>query len=287
MIGPMRQRLEGQAGSDGRLRLDGLVAVVTGAGSGIGAACATRLAAEGARVGVLDISPEAAQATASAITAQGGQALPLPCDVSEEPQVKAALAALTGAYGDRVDILHSNAAALGRDVYGRDHSLTDMDVDVWDRTMAVNLRGAMLMVKHTVPAMTEGGSIVVTASVSGLTGDTDHAAYGTSKAALTGFVRYVATMYGKHGIRCNAIAPALVMTPTARRALGPARLADKAAERLLPWACEVEDVANLVAFLASAESRCITGQTLVLDSGTLAHRPEHTLHAWREAAAQD
>ncbi|MGA4989233.1 SDR family NAD(P)-dependent oxidoreductase [Nonomuraea bangladeshensis] len=266
----------------GRLsgRLLGRVALVTGAGSGIGAACALRLAAEGARVGVLDVRGEAAEDTAAAVRRRGGDALALECDVSAEKQVAAAVGALVAAYG-RVDVLHSNAAALGPDVYGRDRGLEDLDVAVWDRTMEVNLRGAMLLVKHAVPAMPDGGSIVLTSSVSAFAGDGAHAAYGASKAALVGFARHVATMYGARGVRCNAVAPALVLTPAAERALTPAQLADKAAERLLPWPCSVDDVANLVAFLACDESRCLTGQTLILDSGTLAHRPQHAIQRWR------
>ncbi len=171
--------------------------------------------------------------------------------MSVESDVRDAVAATVEAFG-RLDVLHSNAAVLSREVYGRDQDLLDMDVDVWDRTMAVNLRGAMLCVKHSVPAMTAGGSIVFTASVSGLLGDTDHAAYGAAKAALMSLTRYVATMYGGRGIRCNAVAPGLVLTEVARAVMGPERLAEKAAERVLPDPCEPEDVAALVAFLASA-----------------------------------
>ncbi|MEQ4721623.1 SDR family oxidoreductase [Nonomuraea sp. B19D2] len=90
-------------------------------------------------------------------------------------------------------------------------------------------------------------------------------------------------MYGRRGIRCNAVAPALVLTETARRAMTQGQLSDKAAERLLPWACTTEDVANLVCFLASDEARCVTGQTVAIDSGTLAHRPQHAIHQWRAA----
>jgi NAD(P)-dependent dehydrogenase (short-subunit alcohol dehydrogenase family) len=263
------------------VRFAGRTALVTGAGSGIGRACARRLAAEGATVTVADIDAATAAETAELIVTEGGAARPVNGDVSDEDDVRSMVEAAVGADG-RLDVLHSNAAVLSRDVYGRDLDLTDMDVEVWDRTLAVNLRGAMLCVKHAVPHMGAGSAIVNTTSVSALVGDTDHAAYGAAKAALISFTRYVATMYGERGIRCNAVAPALVLTEVARRAMSPERLAEKAAERLLPDACEPEDVAALVAFLASSEARCITGQTIVIDSGTTAHRPEHAI---RQASA--
>ncbi|MDX6739377.1 SDR family oxidoreductase [Actinocorallia sp. A-T 12471] len=259
------------------MRFAGKVAVVTGGGSGIGKATARRLAAEGAALIVADLKP---RDTADLVVKDGGVATSFALDVSDETAVRALADHVRETYG-RLDVLHNNAAALSRDVYGRDLDLADLDVAVWDRTHEVSVRGAMLTCKHLVPLMGEDASIVNTTSVSALVGDTDHAAYGSAKAALISFTRYVATMYGDRGIRCNAVAPGLVLTDTARRVMTPDLLAEKAAERLLPWPAAPEDVAALVAFLASTESRCITGQTIVIDCGTTAHRPEHAIRRSR------
>jgi NAD(P)-dependent dehydrogenase (short-subunit alcohol dehydrogenase family) len=258
-------------------RFAGRVALVTGGGSGIGRAVALRLAAEGASVAVADIRPDTAAETVALLDGRPG--LALTADVSSEVDVIAMVADTLAAFG-RLDVLHNNAAVLSRKVYGRDLDLTEMDVEVWDRTMAVNLRGTMLGCKHAVPHLPSGGAIVNTTSVSALVGDVDHAAYGSAKAALISLTRYVATMYGARGIRCNAVAPALVLTDQARAVMTPDMLADKAAERLLPRPATPSDIAALVAFLASDEARCITGQTLVIDSGTTAHRPEHAIRQW-------
>jgi NAD(P)-dependent dehydrogenase (short-subunit alcohol dehydrogenase family) len=111
------------------------------------------------------------------------------------------------------------------------------------------------------------------------------AAYGSSKAAIVSLTRYVATMYGADGIRCNAVAPALVMTDIAFEQLSPRLLKQKAAERVLPEATTPEDIAAVVAFLASSDAACVTGQLVVADGGTQAHRPDHAMRAW-EAVLQ-
>jgi NAD(P)-dependent dehydrogenase (short-subunit alcohol dehydrogenase family) len=149
--------------------------------------------------------------------------------------------------------------------------------------MNVNVGGIMLCCKHAVPAMQQagGGVIVNMASVSGLIGFDRNAAYGSSKAAIVGLTRYVATMYGADGIRCVAVAPGLVMTD-AIKGLSERTLAEYKAERVLPWPAEVEDIAAVVTFLASDEARAITGQTIVVDSGTTTHRPRHAMFQWQD-----
>jgi NAD(P)-dependent dehydrogenase (short-subunit alcohol dehydrogenase family) len=256
------------------------VAIITGAASGLGFATANRMAAEGARVVVADIDHERAATAARSI---GDAAIALAVDVSDEQSVQTMVAAVAQRLG-RIDIVHNNAAALGLDVLGRDGDVVDMDVHVWDRTMAVNLRGPMLMCKHAIPLMLTGGggAIVNTSSLSGLLGEDNHLAYACSKAALLAFTRHVANMHGARGIRCNAVAPGLMLTDLAIERLSARQLKGSRAERLLENASRPEDVANLVVFLASDQASCITGQTYVIDAGTMAKRPRAAMHMWED-----
>ena len=256
------------------------VAIVTGAASGLGFATATRMAAEGARVVIADIDHARA---ASAATTIGAAAIAIDVDVSDEHSVQTMVASVVERFG-RIDIVHNNAAALGLDVLGRDGDVIDMDVDVWDRTMAVNLRGAMLVCKHAIPVMLAagGGAIVNTSSLSGLLGEDNHVAYACSKAALLAFTRHVANMHGARGIRCNAVAPGLMLTDLAMERLSARQLKGFRAERLLDDAARPEDVANLVVFLASDLASCITGQTYVIDAGTMAKRPRAAMRMWED-----
>lgn len=254
--------------------------VVTGAGGLLGRATALRLASEGASVVAADIRPEANEATTAAVTAAGGEAIAVAVDVRDEASVAALVAATVARYG-RLDGFHNNAALISTEA--PDGDLLDLDVAMWDAKMAVNVRGVMLGCKHAVPAMRtggRGGSIVNMASVSGLVGVDHNAAYGSSKAAVIGLTRYVATMYGAEGIRCNAIAPGLIAGDEVRRRMSDRQLAEFRAERLLPWAASPDDVAAVVAFLLADDGRAITGQTIVVDSGTTAHRPRHSMLAW-------
>jgi NAD(P)-dependent dehydrogenase (short-subunit alcohol dehydrogenase family) len=255
------------------------VAIVTGAASGLGRAIALRVAVEGGTVAVADVNTIAADETVAAIQDLGKDALAVEVDVSDESAVARMVADTVRRYG-RLDILFNNAAALGAEVIGRDGDLLDLDIEVWDRTMAVNLRGTMLGCKHAIPAMlrTGGGAIVNTSSASAYRGEMRQAAYGTSKAGIIGLTKYVATMYGKRNIRCNAIAPGHMENPDTVLRERPEFRAITSYIRLVPKPVSPDDVAAVAAFLASDEASSVTGQSYVADGGRLAMVPQYAVN---------
>jgi NAD(P)-dependent dehydrogenase (short-subunit alcohol dehydrogenase family) len=253
-------------------RLSGKVAIVTGGGGGIGGATARALAREGAAVLVVDIDEAAAGSVAAAIENAGGDAAAFGADVSEEDQVVGAIDAATTRYG-RLDVLHNNAALTDSDFLSADTAVTDLSVGVWERTLAVNLRSQMLTCKHAVPMMVRGGggSIINMSSGASLKGDRTRTAYGVSKAGVNALTLYVATSHGKQGIRANAILPGLVLTDAVRAHLNEATLARLGTATLTPSVGQPDDIAGVVVFLASDESRYITGQMIAVDGGMSAH----------------
>jgi NAD(P)-dependent dehydrogenase (short-subunit alcohol dehydrogenase family) len=253
-------------------RLIDRVAIVTGGGGGIGGATARALAREGASVLIVDIDEAAAAAVASDIEEGGGTAAAFRADLSEEADVIAMIAAATGRFG-RLDVLHNNAALTDSDFLVRDTAVTDLSLDVWERTMAVNLGSQMLACKHAVPEMARGGggSIINMSSGASLKGDRTRTAYGVSKAGVNALSMYVATSHGKLGIRVNTIVPGLVITDAVRAHLDEQTLAGLGKATLTPYLGQPDDIAGLVVFLASDESRYITGQMIVIDGGMSAH----------------
>lgn len=254
------------------MRLAGRVALVTGAAGGIGAASATALAREGASVGVSDLDFDGATQVAKAITGAGGIATPLPLDVSDGDQWRAALTDLADAYGP-VDVLHSNAALTTREALTNDLDVTTLDMDLFDQVISVNLRASVLGCKLVIPGMIEAGrgSIVITSSVKGLVGSAHRTAYSVAKGGLDALTRMVAAGYGKKGIRCNAIAPGIVMTAAVEAAVPPERLSALQAAHLTPTMGRPEDIAAAVVFLASDEAAFITGQVIAVDGGLIGH----------------
>ena len=255
--------------------LAGRVAIVTGSASGIGEGVVRTLARRGARVVVADIDIEGANRVAADIEADGGSALALSVDVGEPVQIIRMVDEVLAAFG-QIDVLHNNAVG-GSPL---DSDVLHMDIEAWDRAMAVNLRGYMLGCQAVLPTMlAQGrGSIVNTSSNSALGGDLTRTAYGVSKAGINALTMYVATQYGRAGVRCNAVSPGVVLTP--RMASGDAlpQAARDIYQRthLSPRFALPQDIAHLVAFLASDDSEMINGQILCIDGGMLAHHPAYS-----------
>jgi len=252
--------------------LKGRTALITGAASGIGLATAKALMARGAHIMISDINADAASAAAEQIKAAGGQADSVRCDIGSEDEIRAAVAKTVERFG-KLDIMHNNAALLAPDVLMSDVDVLTMDADIWDRVMQVNVRGTMLGCKHAVAAMltSGGGSIINTSSMYGMNAFNRMPAYSVSKAAINMLTQHVATAYGRKNIRCNAIAPALIKTAASEAVIPKplSQLHDDAAA--LPFSGTAEDMANVVAFLASDDSRYITGEVLRVDGGTTSH----------------
>lgn len=252
--------------------LQGKTAIVTGGAGGIGSATARAIARAGGSVAVLDIDGSRAEEVAREISDLGGNAFSVPVDLADEAAVKSAVDTAADHFG-RVDVLHNNAALTDSDLLSRDTRVTDIALEVWDQAMAVNLRSQMLMCKYVIPHMIDGGggSIINMSSGASLKGDRTRIAYGVSKAGVNTLTMYVATSYGKQGVRVNTIVPGLIITDAVRAHLSERILERLGHATLTPYVGEPDDVANLVVFLASDESRYITGQMIAIDGGMTAH----------------
>ncbi|MFD1718059.1 SDR family NAD(P)-dependent oxidoreductase [Georgenia deserti] len=246
------------------MRLDGKTALVTGAAAGIGRAVADRFAAEGARIVYADRDGDGATEAAAHV---GDTARGVAVDISDEAAVAAAFAELE-TDGWTPNVVVANA---GVQLFGQDAKIADLDLDVWRRTIDVNLTGTFLTVKHAVRGMLRlgGGSVILTGSPTGLRGEgNDFTAYSTSKAGIHGMARTVAAAYARDGVRANAVVPAYTETPLVRT------LTENETERTaivgrIPMgrAGTPHDVEGIMVYLASDESAFATGAIFEVNGG--------------------
>ncbi len=248
-------------------RFEGKVALVTGAASGIGRASIERLASEGARVFCVDVQAEAVQQTAKLVAEAGGEAEARVCNVADEVEVEACVAACAERFGG-LDAL-CNVAGILR--FAHAHELS---FETWRQVIAVNLDGTFLMCRAALPhLLRSGGNIVNMSSVAALAGLAYGAAYGASKGGVLALTRTLAVEYGKQGVRCNAVCPGSIKTPMSA---GGAGLPEDADMKLVMRQMALdkprgpEQVASLIAFLASEEAAHINGEQILIDGGTLA-----------------
>jgi NAD(P)-dependent dehydrogenase (short-subunit alcohol dehydrogenase family) len=249
--------------------LTGKVAVVAGGATGIGAATAARLAAEGCLVVVGDVAADAARQTAEGIGAGGGTAIAVGFDLADPDSVAALLDTAATTYGG-IDAVFAFGANMG--AIRADTDVVDIDFAVWDRVMAVNLRGYVATMKYAIPHLlaSGGGAIVNMSSAAAFQGEHARPAYATAKAGIGALTRHVASRWGKEGIRCNAVAPGFTATEAIRATPQWPDLQTAALKRIRgPRVGVPDDVAALVAFLISQEGEWINGQVSNIDGGTV------------------
>lgn len=258
-------------------RLQGKVAFITGGGSGIGRAAAQRFAGEGACVAIAEVKPGLGTAVVREIAAHGGKAVFVQTDVTHEDSVRDAVQAALRHFG-KLDVLVNCAGGSSPD----DGPAPEVDMGVWEATMNLDLKGTFLCCRHVVPHMQAagGGTIVNMSSGAALRGSSPAHVYSAAKGAIVSLTRALAGKYARHNIRVNAICSGRVNTERVRRSYGipgaPGSVddpmkADEQVESYPFWFGQPEDMANIVLFLASDESRMITGAAIPADGGRSAY----------------
>ena len=247
-------------------RLEGKVAIVTGAGAGIGEASALAMAAEGATVVLADVLGERAEALAAQMEASGGRVLAHRFDVTEEVEWEALVALVRERFG-RIDVLFNNAGGGGPP--GRDGAVTELALEEFWRTIRVDLFGTLLGCRHVLPVMAAqgAGSVINIASLRAVMGTRGGDAYTASKRGVLALSRALAVQWAEHGVRVNTLAPGVVLTERVKAMIPPE---DPIYRKMLLGPCEARDVADLVVYLAADESRRMTGAVLRLDGGASA-----------------
>ena len=249
--------------------LDGRVAVITGAASGIGAATAQRFAAEGASIAGLDLAGPSPEVVAG-LEASAPDVAYWPLDVRDEAQIEARVAEVVKRFG-RIDVLLNAAGVASAG------SVDQVPADEWDRVLDINLKGTYLVAKHVVPHMVAAGagSIVNIASIEGLVGFQGQAAYNASKGAVVVLTRNMAADYGRQGVRVNCLCPGLIETPMTAPLHDPALAVIRdwfVDQHLMGRAGTPDEVAAAALFLASDDASFVTGHALVVDGGFVAGR---------------
>jgi NAD(P)-dependent dehydrogenase (short-subunit alcohol dehydrogenase family) len=252
------------------MRLAGKVALITGAGGGMGREAAVLFAAEGASVVVADVRDDAAHETVATIRAAGGEALAVRCDVADPDDNRAMVEATVARYG-RLHVFYANAGIVDRRPDGGDVGLERISLETWQRILAVNLTGAFLGCRYAIPAIVQagGGSVILTASIGALVAHRAHNhAYVASKAAVLGLTRNLAVEYAPHGVRVNCLCPGQIRTPMMEPfTTDPARTRDIVALTPMGRFGDAREVAQVALFLASDESSFVTGAAIVVDGG--------------------
>jgi NAD(P)-dependent dehydrogenase (short-subunit alcohol dehydrogenase family) len=245
-------------------RLQGKVALITGGGRGIGRAAALLFAREGARVVIAEVARADGEATAAAIRQAGGEAQFVATDVVSPEQVEAAVKAAVDTFGG-LHVLYNNAGGATP----KDGKVTDMDLEEFWRTIGVDLFGTFLGCRFAIPVMVEGGggSIINTTSIRAMIGTAGADAYSSAKGGVRALTQALALQWAAHKVRVNAIAPGVILTGRVKALL---REGDPIFQKSLLGASEPEDVAQMALYLASDESRRVTGAILPMDSGASA-----------------
>lgn len=252
-------------------KFENKIIIITGAAGGIGASTTRRIVSEGGKVVIADYSREKADQFAAELSNSGADVRPVYFSATELKSCKELITFTMKEYG-QIDVLVNNVGGTNP---RRDTNIENLDMDYFDEAFHLNLSCTMYLSQLVIPIMSAqgGGNIVNVASISGITADSNGTLYGASKAGVINLTKYIATQTGKKNIRCNAVAPGLILPPAALNNLNEEVRKIFLGQCATPYLGEPQDVAATIAFLASEDARYITGQTIVVDGGLTIHNP--------------